>query len=141
VSGWFFAGWTDALAGQPNPTTLTVHDQFRVIARFNTTATPLAITGFTPASVGQGDPDESLQIHGSGFTASTQVFVNTFSRAAIFVDSTRLDIMLQQSDLANAGALDIQVFNSTVSPACAIQRDAALQVLARPNEIFGDGFE
>jgi hypothetical protein len=88
VSGWSFAGWTDALTGQPNPTSLTVHDQFRVIARFNTTATPLAITSFTPASVGQGDPAEPLQIHGSGFTANTQVFVNTLSRAATFVDST-----------------------------------------------------
>ena len=141
VSSWSFAGWTDALTGQPNPTSLTVHDEFRVIAQFNTTATPLAITSFTPASVGQGDPAEPLQIHGSGFTANTQVFVNTQSRAPTFVDSTRLDITLAQSDLTDAGALDVQVFNSTASPACAVQRDATLPVLSRPNEIFGDGFD
>ncbi|HET9830159.1 MAG TPA: M12 family metallopeptidase [Vicinamibacterales bacterium] len=141
LSGWSFAGWTDALTGQPNPTSLTVHDQFRVIARFNTTATPLAITGFTPANVDQGGPAQPLQIHGSGFTANTQVFVNTLSRAATFVDSTHLDITLAQSDLTDAGALDVQVFNSTASPACAIQRDATLPVLSLPNEIFGDGFE
>jgi hypothetical protein len=35
----------------------------------------------------------------------------------------------------------VQVFNSTVSPTCAIQRDATLPVLSRPNEIFGDAFE
>jgi hypothetical protein len=141
LSGWSFAGWTDALTGQPNPTSLTVHDQFRVIAQFNTIAAPLSITNFTPASIGQGDPVGPLQIHGSGFTANTQVFVNTLSRAATFVDSTRLDILLQQSDFTNVGALDIQVFNSTVSPACAIQRDAALPVLARSEKIFKNGFE
>ena len=141
ASGWSFAGWTDVLTGLPNPTTLTVHDQFRVIAQFNTIATPLAITGFTPASVGQGDPVGPLQIHGSGFTANTQVFVNNLARAATFVDSTRLDIMLQQSDFTNVGALDVQVLNSTVSPACAIQRDAALPVLTRSEKIFKNGFE
>jgi len=141
LSGWSFAGWTDVLTGEPNPTTLIVEDQFRVIARFNTTAAPLAITGFTPASVGVSNPAGPLQIHGSGFTASTQVFVNTLSRAATFVDSTRLDITLQPSDLTNVGALEIQVFNSTASPACAIQRSAALQVLARPDRIFKDGFQ
>jgi hypothetical protein len=141
VSGWSFAGWTDALTGQPNPTILTVHDQFRVIAQFNTIATPLAITSFTPSSIGQGDPVGPLQIHGSGFTANTQVFVNSLARAATFVDATRLDIMLQQSDFTNVGALDVQVLNSTVSPACAIQRDAALPVLTRSEKIFKNGFE
>ena len=141
LSGWSFAGWTDALTGQPNPTSLTVHDQFRVIARFNTTATPLAITSFTPASLSPGDPVGPMQIHGTGFTANTQVFVNTLSRTATFVDSTRLDIMLQQSDFTNVGALDVQVLNSTVSPACAIQRDAALPVLKRSEKIFKNGFE
>jgi len=63
------------------------------------------------------------------------------ARAATFVDSTRLDITPQASGLTNVGALEIQVFNSTASPACAIQRSAALQVLARPDRIFKDGFQ
>ena len=141
LSGWSFAGWTDALTGQPNPTTLTVHDQFVVVARFNTIAEPLTITSFTPSSIAQGEPVGPLQIHGSGFTASSQVFVNGVTRAASFVDSTRLDIVLQPSDVTNVGALDIQVFNSTVSPACSVQRDAALPVLKRSEKIFKSNFE
>ena len=68
-------------------------------------------------------------------------FVNSLARAATFVDATRLDIMLQQSDFTNVGALDVQVLNSTVTPACAIQRDAALPVLTRSEKIFKNGFE
>jgi len=143
VSGWTFAGWTDALAGNPNSTTnLTVHDQFAVTARFNTISTPLRITGFVPATVEQGQANVLVQVKGTGFTLNTTVTVNGAARTATYVNPTRLDITLTQADLANDGGLRVAVVNSTTSPACELRRQGTLQVsTAKPNTVFENSFE
>ena len=145
VAGWQFVGWTDALTGQPNPTPLTVHDQFAVVARFNTTGTPLSISSLSPGSTLVGGSNVPLQINGSGFTGGSQVFVgNRFVANPAVTGSTRIDITLTAADLATAGGVNIQVQNVTASPACGVFVNASLDVRNQagpPNGVFANGFE
>jgi len=144
VAGWTFTGWTDALAGMPSPTSLTVHDQFAVVATFNTVAAPLAITAFSLASAPLGGASVPLTITGTGFTPTTQVFVDGVFHASTFVDSTRVDTVLASGDLDNLGGIGVGVFNYTNSPACTLYVERSLEVVQSPSSapsIFSDGFE
>jgi len=120
ATGWFFAGWTDDLAGQANPAMLTVNGEVRGTAQFNTTAAPLRITGFFPATLPVGNAAQTLAVIGTGFTHDTEVFVNTAPRHATFVSATRLTIPIMTGDLAGANALDVQVMNVGPSPSCSV---------------------
>jgi hypothetical protein len=118
ISSWLFAGFSGSLTGLTNPQSLTVHDQFIVTANLNTVSTPLAITGFTPASITQGASTQYVTIVGTGFTSSTIVFVNGSygsGRSVLHTDSQHLQVQLSPADLTASGGFPIGVQNSANS--------------------------
>jgi hypothetical protein len=123
---------------------LTVHDQFAVVARFNTVATPLAITSLSPTNTIVGGSNVPLTINGTGFTANSLVFVRNLFKASTFVNPTRIDTTLSSADLAALGGVRITVDNRVNSPFCEIAVDATLDVRnasGPPNKVFESGFE
>ena len=111
ASGWVFAGWTDDLAGLKNPAKLTVTGEKRGTALYNTVAAPLKIGSFSPARLLVGSGVRSLAVVGTGFTPSSELFVNGSYRPPTYVSATRLTFALTPADVAKPNALDIQVAN------------------------------
>ena len=69
------------------------------------------ITNLSPSSASAGSSPLTLTINGSGFIASSAVTFNSVSRAATFVNSSRLTISLSASDLAVVGSFAVVVSN------------------------------
>jgi hypothetical protein len=118
ASGWVFAGWTEDLFGLTNPAKLTLTGEKRGIALYNTIAAPLKITGFSPAGLAVGSGVRTLTVVGTGFTAATELFVNTVYRMPTYVSSTRLTFALTAADVAKANALNVVVVNVGPDPQC-----------------------
>jgi len=76
----------------------------------NPSAVP-QITGFTPQSVVAGTAGLTLTVSGKDFVAQSTVMVNGSARGTAFVNSTTLRASLVAGDLANAGTLEITVYN------------------------------
>jgi uncharacterized repeat protein (TIGR01451 family) len=118
IAQWFFAGFSGTLNTSANPQSLTVHDEFAVTANLNTVAAPLTVSGFSPWSLNQGSAGALVTIAGTGFTASTKVYVNGFYsslRTVVFVDAQHLQVQLSASDLTTAGGFPIGVQNTANS--------------------------
>ncbi len=129
ISGWFFAGFSGSLTGLTNPQSLTVHDQFVVTANLNTAATPLTIAGFTPSGLPQGAATQMVTITGTGFTASTIVYVNgsyNSGRLVSFVDSQHMQVQIGAADLAAQSGFPIGVQNFL--GACSVYADSSFLV-------------
>jgi hypothetical protein len=122
ASGWTFAGWTFDLSGTANPTTLTATDETLVYANFNTTNTPLTLTGLNPSSAAAGSSGFTLTLTGSGFSSSgtEYVVINGNYYTPTVVSSTELQLQVPSSLLTTAGTFDIYVENfPTGSNGCA----------------------
>ena len=131
AAGWFFAGFSGSLTGTTNPQSLTVHDQFIVTANLNTVATPLAISSLSPVSLPQGSATQLVTITGTGFTASTIVFVNgqySSARPVTFVDSQHLKVQVGPTDLTALGGIPIGVENFVGS--CPVYVESSFLVSA-----------
>ncbi|MGC4055506.1 MAG: M12 family metallopeptidase [Paludibaculum sp.] len=118
IAQWFFTGFSGTLNTSANPQSLTVHDEFAVTANLNTVAAPLTVSGFTPSSMNQGSAGGMVTITGSGFSASTKVFVNGFYsslRTVVFQDAQHLQVQLSNTDLTTAGGFPIGVQNAANS--------------------------
>jgi uncharacterized repeat protein (TIGR02543 family) len=111
-SGWVFAGWTGDLAKQGNPAKLTVDREKRASAAYNTIAAPLKVNSFGPASLAVGSGVRTLTVIGSGFTSSTELFVNSNYRPPTYVSATKLTFALTAADLTAPNELDVQVVNT-----------------------------
>jgi hypothetical protein len=119
ATGWFFAGWTEDMAGQGNPAKLTVNGEIRGTALYNTVAAPLKISGFSPAGLPVGSGVRSLGVIGTGFTPSSEIFVNGSYRQPTYVSATRLTFALSAADVAKPNALDVQVVNVPSGSNCS----------------------
>jgi hypothetical protein len=116
--GWFFAGWTEDMAGLTNPAKLTLSGEKRGTALYNTIAAPLQVTGFSPAGLPVGSTVRTLTMVGTGFTKATELFVNTIYRPPTYVSSTRLTFALTAADLTKANVLNVVAANVGPDPQC-----------------------
>ena len=105
ASGWILTGWLQDLKGKAKSQSLTVNDEELAVANFNTSATALAVTALSPASLPAGAPGHTLTIKGKGFTGSSIVFVNNSYRVSQFVSASEITVPLTTSDLASAGGI------------------------------------
>lgn len=119
ASGWVLTGWLDDLAGTANPQNLTINDEELAVANYDTTATVLAITGLTPASVTSGSGGQTLSINGTGFTPSSIVFINNVFRTSLFVSATQITVSLTSADVAKPGAFPVAVSNFPSGAPCS----------------------
>jgi hypothetical protein len=129
-SPWIFTGWTWDLTGTTNPDTLSPTDESLVYANFNTTSSPLTITGLSPLSVASGGSAFTLTINGTGFTQNgtgnpiENVGINfpSIFLTPTFVSSTELQVTVPASDIATPGAFLIFVENYPSAPwdSCAV---------------------
>jgi hypothetical protein len=81
---------------------------------FDITANPSdipKITGLNPATAMAGSGSFSLTVIGQNFNVLSTVSVNGSTRTTTFVSSTSLQIAMTAGDDANAGAVQIAVFN------------------------------
>ena len=111
VAGWTFSGWQQDLAGTAHPKALAMTDERLVVAGFDTSATPLAITKFTPAFASAGTKGLTLAIAGTGFTSASRVFVNGVFVAPTQATATQLKVKLTAAQLKTAGGVEIDVDN------------------------------
>jgi uncharacterized repeat protein (TIGR02543 family) len=118
-SGWTFTGWTNDLTGTTSPQNLTINPDELVNASYNTAATPLAVSGFVPASTKAGAASFTLTVNGAGFTPSSVILVNHQARATTFVSATQLKVQILAADIAASGAFQVAVANSPSGAACA----------------------
>lgn len=116
--GWVFAGWTGDPAGQGNPAKLTVNGEKRGSVAYNTIAAPLKVSGFSPASLPVGSSVRTLAVIGTGFTPSTELFVNTNYRPPTYASPTKLTFALTAADLKTPNELDVQLVNIPTGSNC-----------------------
>jgi Astacin (Peptidase family M12A) len=131
--GMVFAGWSGSLIGTVNPQSVTIQDQFVPTASFNTTSTPLTVTGYSPATAPASGNALVLTIDGTGFTPTTFVNWNGSRRTSTYVSPTQLTLQLVAGDLANAGGQDVFVGNSvtnTSSSTCLVSFESSFTVTA-----------
>jgi hypothetical protein len=131
VAGWTFSGWLDDLTGTTHPRTLAMTDERLVVAGYNTSATPLAVTSFSPPNAVVGQAGFTLMINGRGFTPATRVFVNGVYRAPVKVTATQVKVKFTAADLKKVGAIELSVDNVPAgSWPCSNYVLRAYQVLA-----------
>jgi Astacin (Peptidase family M12A)/Abnormal spindle-like microcephaly-assoc'd, ASPM-SPD-2-Hydin/Transmembrane protein 131-like N-terminal len=131
--GFVFAGWSGSLTGNSNPSTITIHDQFVPIANFNTIASPLTITGLSPASTAATSGALDITITGTGFTPSTFVNWNTSRRTSTYISATQLTLHLIAGDLTQPGGQDIFIGNSVTnssSVTCLVGAETSFNVIS-----------
>jgi len=113
ASGWTLTSWTGDLGTKRPVQTLNVTDEELAVANYNITATAFALKSLSPASMAKGSAGGTVKIKGTGFTSTTQAYVNGPYRYSTYVSPTEIDVALTASDLATAGALPIGVANFT----------------------------
>ena len=118
-AGWTFTGFQFDLTGTTNPQNLTINDEELVVADFNTTTVPLAVTSLSPPNAVAGSSGFTLTINGAGFTSASQVLVNNAFRASTFISSTQIQVAIKSTDLTTPGAFPIAVENFPNGALCA----------------------
>jgi hypothetical protein len=81
-------------------------NQVVALPRANPTPT---LTSLSPASVFAGADAVTLTVNGKNFLPDSQVEFGGTARPTTFVSSTRLEVQVPASEIANAGTLNIQV--------------------------------
>jgi uncharacterized repeat protein (TIGR02543 family) len=120
-TGWTFAGWTNDLSTLTNPQNLTINDETLVTANFNTTNVPLTVTSLIPGNAIAAGPSFTLTINGTGFTSNSVVFINgSFRGGSTFVNSNKLTTPIKASDIATAGAFQVNVENFPNGVVCGV---------------------
>jgi hypothetical protein len=115
-STWTFAGWTYDITGTANPGHLTPTDESLVYANFNTTNSPLTLTGLSPSTIASGSGQFTLTLTGTGFTSGSIVGINFFSSTytpltVTSVTSTQLKVTVPATAIATPGGFQIYVEN------------------------------
>jgi hypothetical protein len=132
ASGWTLTGWLYDLAGQANPQTLKVTGEELAIADYDTTATPLTIASLAPARKPSGTSNATVTINGTGFTASSIVFVNNIYRSSTYVGPQQIKVKLTASDMAQPGAFPIGVSNFPSGAPCSAYQASTFTILNSP---------
>ncbi|HEX4508157.1 MAG TPA: M12 family metallopeptidase [Alphaproteobacteria bacterium] len=120
ATGWFLAGFSGDLSGNPNPASLIVDGEKLVTATFNTIAEPLKIKAFSPASFPVGSGQQTVMAIGTGFTPSTDIFVNGAYTPTTYLSSHRITFKVQSADLAKKTAFGIAVYNGADGLSCSV---------------------
>ena len=128
-AGWTFTGWVYDLSGTANPQNLTVNDEVLVAADYSTTSTPLQLSSISPPNANEGGAAFTLTINGAGFTSSTAVYIGGSYRQPTFVNSTKLTVQIDASDIATAGAFQVAVGNFPSGASCAAYVPTTFYVL------------
>ena len=128
-TGWIFTGWLYDLSGTASPQNLTVNDEVLVAADYSTTSTPLQLTSISPPNATEGGAGFTLTINGAGFTSSTAAYIGGFYRQPTFVNSTKLTVQINASDIATAGAFQVAVGNFPSGASCAAYVPTTFYVL------------
>ncbi|HEV8014947.1 MAG TPA: M12 family metallopeptidase [Stellaceae bacterium] len=122
-SGWILTGWLDDLKGKNASQKLTIKDEELAVANYNTTATALAVTALSPATIVAGTNGHTLEIKGKGFDASPSepsiVFVNNAFRASTVDSAGEITVDLTASDLATPTAFPVAVSDFPSGAPCA----------------------
>jgi len=128
-TGWIFTGWVYDLSGTTNPQNLTVNDEVLVAADYSTTSTPLQLTSISPQNATEGGAAFTLTINGAGFTSSTATYIGGVYRQPTFVNSSKLTVQINPSDIAVAGAFQVAVGNFPSGASCAAYVPTTFYVL------------
>lgn len=91
------------------------------------------VAGIAPQSVEQGGDAFTLTVQGTDFVASSVVRWNGADRPTTFVSATQLTAAIPAADLAQAGAVQVSVFNP--APGGGVSNPAALEVDVRANRL------
>ena len=128
-TGWIFTGWVYDLSGTTNPQNLTVSDEVLVASDYSTTSTPLQLTSISPPNATEGGAAFTLTINGAGFTSSTAAYIGGAYRQPTFVNSTKITVQINASDIATAGAFQVAVGNFPSGASCAAYVPTTFYVL------------
>jgi len=118
-TGWTFTGWQYDLSGTSSSQPLTINDEVLAVADYNTTATPLTLTGMSPSAAVPGGPNFTLTLNGTGFTSKTIVSVAGTFPAVKFISSTQLSVTVTATQIANPGAFQVYVESFPTGASCA----------------------
>jgi Astacin (Peptidase family M12A) len=129
VSGWVFTGWSGSLSGTSNPTGLAVTDFPDLTARLNTVSTPLTVSAVAPVSIRSG-ASATLDITGTGFTSSSEVYVRGIRQSAQFVSATRLTAIVAAADFPASGLAIVTVTNRPGASTCSVSASGSVDVTA-----------
>ncbi|MEO8035618.1 MAG: IPT/TIG domain-containing protein, partial [Acidobacteriota bacterium] len=77
------------------------------------------ITSISPQAVNAGDPDFTLTVTGSNFSASAVVNVNGVARPTTFISSTSLTAAISEADVSAGGTLLVSVTDHGATSAVA----------------------
>jgi len=113
AAGWTLTSWTGDLGTKRSVQTLRVTDEELAVANYNISPTAFSLTSLSPSSMVKGGAGGTVKIRGTGFTPTTQAYVNGPYRYSTYVSPTEIDVALTASDIATAGALPIGVANFT----------------------------
>jgi hypothetical protein len=128
-AGWIFTEWVYDLTGSTSAQNLTVNDEVLVAADYSTTTTPLQLTSISPPNATEGGAAFTLTINGAGFTSSTAAYIGGSYRQPTFVNSTKLTVQINATDIATAGAFQVAVGNFPPGAACAAYVPTTFYVL------------
>jgi len=132
ATGWTFTEWQHDLTGTTDPKNTTMNDELWVTADYSTTATPLTVTGLSPAAAIAGSGKITLTINGTGFTAGSVVFFNNVYHASTLINGNTLTIALSSTDLAVPGGDQVFVENFPSGATCAAYQALPFNVASSP---------
>jgi len=109
VAGTLFNPGTQLLSVTFTPTDLV--DYVAKTATVNLTVTDVLLTSFTPNTATLGDPNKTITITGSGFTAVTVAQLNGSAIATTLVNSTTLTAVIPAANMVVPATLQITLKN------------------------------
>ena len=114
AAGSSFTGWSGGGCGGAGSCVLAGNAPVSVIATFakNSTAPTPSISSLNPSSVMAGGPAFSLTVTGSGFVSGATATVGGQARTVTFGSATQLTIAVSATDIANSGAVPVQISNT-----------------------------
>ncbi|MBL8311793.1 MAG: hypothetical protein JNL19_15330 [Burkholderiales bacterium] len=122
--GSAFTGWRGTLSGTATSASITVGTTVpEFVARFNTTAEPLALESVSPPVLGDDSTATTLTITGTGFTPQTMVSLGSTALAPTYVDARTLRVTVNRPALALAGRMALSATN-LIAQGCAVVSNA-----------------
>ena len=73
---------------------------------------PSVVTGIVPASVAVGDPDFVLVVNGTGFTASSVIYIRGVSAPTTFVSETEVSTPIDMALVVTPGVAAVMVIDN-----------------------------
>jgi Astacin (Peptidase family M12A) len=109
-AGMVIVRWNGNFVGSSNQASYVVTDIPHAAPEINTVAEPLRISSVSKNQFSFGAPIE-FDIVGSGFTASSEVYVANVRRSTVLVGVNQLRVTIPAADTPNVGKAVVQVAN------------------------------